>query len=102
MALPCSNAFLFSVQQALPGELSPALAAVAVDADEKTLFVRCLFDGAVGEAEHEFMEYMQAAVWADFFPTLRVEVEAIAASQGGGSPLGALAYRRDARELVRA
>lgn len=92
MALSCSNAFLFSVQQALPSEVLPSLSAVAVDADEKTLSIHCLFEGPVGEAEHEFMDYLKAAVWADFFPTLRVEVEA---HTGGELPAGAWAYRRE-------
>jgi len=102
MDLACSNAFLFSVQRAMPEEVSPSLSGVAVDADEKTLYVRCLYDGPVGESEQEFMSYMQEAVWADFFPTIRVEVEAQDAKLADVVPMGSWAFRRGVRELARA
>jgi len=95
-----TNAFLFSVQRALPGELPPALSGLAVDTDEKTLYIRCFFHGPVTETGREFMSYLQEAVWADFFPTIHVEVEGLDAALADVLPVGTWVYRSAARELV--
>lgn len=94
-----SNAFLFSIQRALPDELPSALCGLAVDTDEKTLYIRCFFQGPITEGSREFMSYLQEAVWADFFPTIHVEVEGLDASLAGVLPVGTWLYRREA-ELV--
>lgn len=93
------NAFLFSVQRALPTELPAALTGLAVDTDEKTLYIRCFFQGAV---DREFVSYMQEAVWADFFPTIRVEAEGLPSSLSEQVPASAWVYRSETRELVHA
>ena len=95
-----SNAFLFSVQRALPEELPTALSGLAVDTDEKNLYIRCFFQGPVGESGREFMSYLQEAVWADFFPTIHVEVEGLDANLAGLLPVGTWLVRREAAELV--
>lgn len=73
-----SEAFLFSVQRAMPCDVSPALTGVVVDRDEKTLHIRCFFDHELNQADREFVDYMRNAVWKDFFPTIRVDVDAVA------------------------
>ncbi|HWI52218.1 MAG TPA: hypothetical protein VNT01_08750 [Symbiobacteriaceae bacterium] len=102
MVTESTSAFLFSVQRALPGELPPALSGLAVDTDEKTLYIRCFFRGEVTESEREFMSYLQEAVSADFFPTIHVEVEGLDATLAGVLPVGTWVYRSAERELVHA
>lgn len=97
-----SSTFLFSVQRALPSELPPALTGMAVDTDEKTLYIRCFFQGPVTEAGCEFMDYMRDAVWADFFPTIHVEVEGLQAELADHLPVGTWVWRVPARDLVHA
>jgi hypothetical protein len=91
-----ANAFLFSVQRALPDELSPALNGVAIDIDEKTLYIRCFFQGPVSEPDREFMSYLRDAVWADFFPTIHVEMEALDADLAEAVPVDSWVYRAPA------
>ncbi|HYF90856.1 MAG TPA: hypothetical protein VD969_01280 [Symbiobacteriaceae bacterium] len=95
-----TGAFLFSVQRALPDELPAALNGLAVDTDEKTLYIRCFFRGPVTESGREFMSYLREAVWADFFPTIHVEVEELDANLVGVLPVGTWLVRREAPELV--
>ncbi|MDF2626732.1 MAG: hypothetical protein K0R39_563 [Symbiobacteriaceae bacterium] len=97
-----SSAFLFSVQRALPNEMPSALTGVAVDTDEKTLYIHCYFQGSITEDELAFMEYLRDAVWADFFPTIHVEMEGLDAELAGNLPVGNWAWRSEARELAHA
>lgn len=94
-----SGAFLFSVQRAMPAELPAALTGVAIDTDEKTLYIRCFFQGPITDEGRELMSYLQDAVWADFFPTIHVEVEGLDASLEGVLPVGEWVVRKT-RELV--
>lgn len=95
----CSSAFPFSVQRALPAQLPANLTGLAVDVDEKTLWLRCFFTGEVTEGDREFMAYMREAVWADFFPTIHVEIEGLDATLAPVLPVGTWVMRR---ELVNA
>jgi hypothetical protein len=97
-----SSAFLFSVQRALPDEMPSVLTGVAVDSDEKTLYIRCFFQGPVTETGCEFMDYLKKAVWADFFPTIHVEVEGLDAAMANHLPVGTWVWRTAARDLVHA
>ncbi|HLN64303.1 MAG TPA: hypothetical protein VK464_22520 [Symbiobacteriaceae bacterium] len=94
MASAGSATHLYTVQRALPDELSPGLSGVLVDRDEKNLFIRCVFEGPLTGADHEFMNYMQEAVGADLFPTMHVEVQAFRAEPETGS--GVWVMRRPA------
>ncbi|HWI66232.1 MAG TPA: hypothetical protein VNT75_30740 [Symbiobacteriaceae bacterium] len=100
--VPAANAFLFSVQRALPTELPAALTGLAVDTDEKTLYIRCFFQGPLTAGDREFMNYLQEAVWADFFPTIHVEVEGLDSALAGMLPIGTWVYQGEARNLVHA
>lgn len=97
-----SSAFLFSVQRALPSQLPSALTGVAVDTDEKTLYIRCYFQGQITEDGRVFMDYLKEAVWADFFPAIHVEVESQEADLADLLPVGAWVWRTDTRQLVHA
>jgi hypothetical protein len=88
---PVSSAFLFSVQRALPEMMPADLSGVTLDADEKTLYIRCYFDGPASAEDREFMSYLQDAVMQDFFPPFHVEVEAVVGSE---VTYGLTAYRR--------
>lgn len=85
MASAGSATHLYTVQRALPDELSPGLSGVLVDRDEKNLFIRCVFEGPLTGADHEFLNYMQEAVGADLFPTIHVEVHALRAEPETGN-----------------
>jgi hypothetical protein len=94
-----NSAFLYSVQRALPDQMPDGVRGVALDADEKTLYIRCHFDGPVTAEARAFMGYMREAVWADFFPTIHVEVEAV---EAGMEPDGTWVFQRTERVLAHA
>lgn len=99
---PGASAYVFSVQQALPIELPAGLTGVAVDTDEKTLYIRCFFQDSVTQEDREFMDYMLEAVWADFFPAVHVEVEGYDAAFASLQPAGVWVYRTAPSYLVHA
>jgi hypothetical protein len=86
-----NSAFLFSVQRALPEDLPQEFSGISLDADEKTLYIRCHIDGPVTAAGREFMAYLKNAILADFFPAVWVEVAPVLTGMVQG---GTWVYRR--------
>lgn len=69
------QAALLYAQRALLGEVSAALRGVTVAWQDKTVTVRCYFDGPISDADRDSMESVHTELLADFLPDVDVSLE---------------------------
>ena len=75
-----------SIQRALLGNVPPDLRAVAFSVDDKTLEIRCYFDGPIKEKDQESMSLMETEVMSDYEPDFGVTMRCIRIDHPFGIP----------------